>query len=256
MKIKIATWNCKGGINEDAKKKKVLENINADICVVQECLKTDVKEIKDDWISSNTSRGIGFFVNNSDFKLEQDINNVYPNICAARYAVKYNGKEIFAIVGVWLKQLEGTGSEGKYNRAMRSATPTLLEMIKKSPCIIMGDFNFWVGPYNGIEHFDGVKNPCDYTGDNDLFARYVCELYKRDLVSVQHVLLGELWGKERNKTHKHRSGGLFMDDYIFAPRTWITDSSKISIGGGNTFSDAEFPSDHMPLIFDFDILDD
>lgn len=245
--VRIATWNCHEGIKDDPEKLQVIKNIDADILVLQECLEDDARKLGCIWKKSNTSRGIGVIFR-KEFTLETAPKDTFPDISAVKFSVKKSGSFIFNIVCVWLKQ-----KNGSYDEAMESATPTLLNLVAQRPCLVLGDFNFWVGPYIGIENFKGVQTPCQYAGKNYFFARFVCKLYKMGMVSAQHELKNELWGNEEGKTHRNRNGRLFMDDYIFAPREWIAKDTSKMIKTGYNFTDKLIPSDHLPVVLDIQL---
>lgn len=250
--MKIVTWNCNGALR---KKIEPLDDLGADIYVIQECEDPSLstKQLRSwssnyVWTGKNKNKGLGVFSKNG-LRLEKlnwtgSFELKIQNVEHRPLIWEDNSLELFLpcliegkipLLGVWTKQSDAVnfkyiGQFWLYWQIHRSK-------LMHENQIICGDFNsnsIWDEPDRFWNHTDVIN-----------------QLANSDLHSAYHRINGELQGKESKSTfYLHRNlKKPYHIDYIFT-------KSKIIENGYFTVHNPEQwleYSDHVPLEFDFKI---
>ena len=219
--MKIVSWNCSGKFRE---KFRNIQNVNADIVVVQECEnpKKYIGSEYDDfaknyiWIGENENKGLGIFAS-EQVKI---INNNWKSYCLRNFlSVKINDK--FDLVGVW--------ACSPYIEEYYIYQSINIENYNNET-IVIGDFNsnsIWDKKYDSRNH-----------------TKVVNELKNKDLVSAYHYVYKEEQGHESKKTfylYKHKNKGYHID-YCFLDKKRL---KKFEILNDSKWLEI---SDHLPIV--------
>lgn len=235
--MKIITWNCNGAFR---KKYSYLEEINADITVIQECENPELstKEYKKWatnylWIGNNKNKGLAIFAN-ENIKLElldwSDINHKYKNEQLESFIpCQVNNSTI--LLAVWTKKANSEvfgyiGQLWKYLQLHKD------KLIGKE-VIIVGDLNS-----NSIwDKWDRWWNHCDV----------VNELKELNIISLYHELKNEVQGKESTPTFylQRKLEKAYHIDYCFASKDMITDETTVKVLDYKKWLEI---SDHVPIV--------
>jgi exonuclease III len=229
--MKIITWNCNGAFR---KKFHLIENLGADIVVIQEC--EDPSKAGGEyqewahnhlWIGANKNKGLGVFA-----KKHIDLKRLDWNDDGLQLFLPCRVNEGFNLVAVWTKQANSPnfryiGQFWKYLQLNKN------EMASK-PSLICGDFNSNVC----WDEWDRWWNHSDV----------VRELDEIGIHSLYHEAMKEAQGKESTPTlYMHRKlEKPYHIDYAFISKQLSGSNSSIEIGKHEFWIDH---SDHMPLIF-------
>lgn len=221
--MRIVSWNCNGKFRE---KFKPIQNVNADIYVIQEC-ENPKKYIESEYdnfaknyiqIGENENKGLGIFAS----ELVKISNNNWKSYCLRNFlSVKINGE--FDLLGIWVCN--------PYIEEYYIYQSINIENYNNK-IIIIGDFNsnsIWDKKYNNRNHTNVVN-----------------ELKNKDLESAYHYVYKEEQGCESQKTfylYKHKDKGYHID-YCFIDKKRIKkfeilkDSKWLKI------------SDHLPILIE------
>ncbi|MGN8225263.1 endonuclease/exonuclease/phosphatase family protein [Gracilimonas sp. BCB1] len=249
--MKIVSWNCNGALR---KKVKQLEQLDADIYIVQECEDPKRSTIKfSDWAGNylwngdSKNKGIGVFAkkNNKIRKLNWDdsfsLNDLNTKSPATKWKTadlklflpfNLNGK--YSVLAAWTKGSRDhtfgyIGQLWKYLKIHRKD-------LDNNHSMIIGDLNsnsIWDRKDRWWNHTDVVQ-----------------ELSELGLVSLYHKKNGEIQGSESQPTfylHRKKEKAYHID-YIFMNNEKVN-NAKLKIGNPSKW--LEF-SDHMPLIIELD----
>lgn len=230
--MRIISWNCNGALR---KKFSLLEKLNFDVCVIQECenpVETKDKRYRDWacnhlWIGTNKNKGLGVFAK--------------PEIQLAPAPLDAGRLELFLpctvnqsmfLLAVWTKQANSPtfqyiGQLWKYLQQHKS-------LLAEKNALIIGDLNsnscwdVWDRWWN---HSDVVR-----------------ELSDIGIKSLYHAQHNEPFGRETNPTFfmYRKLEKLYHIDYAFLPEK-LLESAKIEIGSPESWLEH---SDHMPLIIE------
>lgn len=230
--MKIVTWNCNGAFRN---KHHALEDIGADILVIQECEdpSRSTKKYRDWagdylWIGENKNRGIGVFLRNGH-KLEaldwedNGLQSFLP--CRINCSLK--------LVGVWTKQ--ASSPNFRYIGQLWKYLQLHKEKIASGEMIICGDLNSNVK----WDEWDRWWNHSDV----------VRELKEINIRSLYHHVMGEEQGKESKPTlFMHRKiERPYHIDYAFVSENLLgKNNNMIEVGDPDIWLEY---SDHMPIEF-------
>ena len=223
--MRIVSWNCNMGF---AKKRDHVMSLQPDILVLQECSAKDI-EITDapfkHWIGSNPQKGmaiIGFA--NYAYTIDSSYNEEWPWFLPVRV------EDVpLHILGLWACVKD---RHLRYVRVTHQAIDHYARFLSVPYMIAIGDFNsntIWDSHYREHSH-----------------SRLVAKLASLGLVSVYHILHGELQGQETTATwfmYRHL-GKSYHLDYAFASQA-LSSSSELLIGEPSEWLRK---SDHMPLL--------
>ena len=223
--MKIITWNCNKKFRE---KYKLLEELNYDICVIQECenpktsKNLEYKEFFNNsiWIGENKNMGLGVFAK-PHIELKE---NNWDTYCL-RHFLSCRVNNLFDLVGVWA----GKPYIEEYY---------IYQCINKhryiNDTIIIGDFNsnvIWDKEHRNRNH-----------------SMVNLELEKIGLKSSYHNFYKEDLGKEKIPTFYHYKykENPYHIDYCYMN---ISKLKNMEIGNYEIWGKY---SDHMPLIIDIE----
>jgi endonuclease/exonuclease/phosphatase family metal-dependent hydrolase len=239
--MRIVSWNCNGAFR---KKYEFIEQINADIHVIQECedpsqtthsgYKNWAKNFK--WLGDNKNKGLGIFC--SSKVLLQTLNwpNEFSDHPIPSHCVKYflpiGVNDEFNLLGVWAHKNNSPnfGYMGQFWKYMQ-----LNKRNFENDLIIAGDFNsnaMW-------DQWDRWWN----------HSNVISELEENNIYSVYHRVNGAEQGKEIEPTFflQRNTSKPYHIDYFFASIHFLYKPS-FNIGDKNIWLKH---SDHLPLIFEF-----
>ena len=222
--MKIVSWNCNGAFR---KKFSILNELNADIYIVQECEdpnKTDAASYKQFannhiWIGHG-HKGLGIFARDT-IPLK---NNNWPKY-GLEYFLSCRIDDKFNLLGVW----------GCNNYIEDIHTYVQIHRYNLENCIVGGDFNsnaIWNKGHKRRNH-----------------SAVVNDLKSAGLDSAYHVLNKEIQGCETQKTfylYRHQTRP-FHIDYFFCPTT-ILQSFEIE-----PYDKWISYSDHIPIMVEIDV---
>ena len=234
--MKILTWNCNGAFR---KKIEFLQQIEADIYIIQECEnQQQSKGAYEAWLpnliwkGNNKNKGLGVFAR-EDYKLEQ----LYWEDFELELFLPIRVNDNFQLLAAWTKyanspKFQYIGQLWKYLQLHE-------ELIKVQPTLICGDLNSnaqW-------DVWDRWWNHSDVV--NQLQAMNIHSLY--------HELSNEEQGKETlptffmNRNHEKN----YHIDYLFCHRNLFSKNNSYF----KIFDKYEWlnHSDHIPLLFEINI---
>ena len=234
--MKILTWNCNGAFR---KKIEFLQQIEADIYIIQECEnQQQYKGAYEAWLpnliwkGNNKNKGLGVFAR-EDYKLEQ----LYWEDFELELFLPIRVNDNFQLLAAWTKYANSPtfqyiGQLWKYLQLHE-------ELIKVQPTLICSDLNSnaqW-------DVWDRWWNHSDVV--NQLRAMNIHSLY--------HELSNEEQGKETlptfymNRNHEKN----YHIDYLFCHRNLFSKNNS-SFKSFDKYEWLNY-SDHIPLLFEINI---
>lgn len=229
--MRIISWNCNGGFR---KKFHVLENLNADIVIIQECedpsQSTSIEYVKWAgnylWIGKNKNKGIGVFS-----KKGNSIKSIDLDAGSLMIFLPFTVNDDLNVLAVWTQGTES--GEFRYIGQMWQYLQLHWNFFKSDKHLIIGDFNS-----NKI--WDRKRNIGNHT--------HVVEALKEiGICSSYHGIYGCDQGSELHPTFfmYRKTEKPYHIDYAFVSETLIKDSN-VEIGYPDQWLNF---SDHMPLVF-------
>jgi len=244
---RLLTWNCNGALR---KKTEALEQLNADVYVIQECENPteSVASYKDWsgnylWAGDSKNKGIGIFAKggvqieplnwNRKFRLPgspKRSESAGWKTNDLKEFLSFRINDSFNVVAVWTKQSKGGtfGYAGQLWKYLQSHGKD----IRKEDCLLLGDLNsnvIWDRPDRWWNHSDNLEI-----------------LEELDMQSMFHRATGDVPGAESQNTffmYRDLSKPYHID-YIFA-------SERLRTGAEFKCYDVD-PwlqfSDHVPLM--------
>ncbi|WP_347453806.1 endonuclease/exonuclease/phosphatase family protein [Acinetobacter sp. ANC 7454] len=230
--MKIFTWNCNGGFRN---KLHLLNNIDADIFVIQECENTAKAQQKYEewmprylWKGSNINKGLAIFVK-SNFLLKPL--NWEDEGLELFLPVEING---IVFIGVWTKfanspTFQYIGQLWKYLQRHKNK-------IGVQPTILCGDWN----SNSQWDVWDRWWNHSDV----------VMELQDLNIYSVYHQIHKENQGEETQSTFymQRNLNKPYHIDYLFSSAELF----DVSVSSAHVFDQNKWLkySDHVPILFE------
>lgn len=225
--MKIVTWNANMAFRK--KQQIVLDKINPDILLIQECEHPD--KFGDmlfpyySWVGANLNKGLSIF---SKYEL-----NIITGDINSKWHVAFKINDIL-FIGIWAMN-DKEKPENRYIGQVWNIV-NYYRSLFDSKVVIFGDFN-----WNSI--WD--KSPT-YTLTGKL--QDVVELLSQhDIHSAYHKYFGDAFGFEKQPTffmHRDENKSYHID-YIFAKNSILAHDWSINIG---KYEDWIQFSDHMPLV--------
>jgi len=228
--LKIVTWNCNGAFRN---KYQLLEEMQADILVIQECEDPSRSTLKYQewageylWKGENKNKGVGVFSRGGcTLEALNWIDDGLQLFLPCRIGNKFN------LLGVWTKHANSPnfryiGQLWKYIQLHRSR-------LADDKLVLCGDLN----SNKQWDEWDRWWNHSDV----------VRELEEINIYSLYHRHTGEAQGKESSPTlFMHRKiEKPYHIDYAFLSASMINQNS-IEVGKPEKWLEY---SDHMPVIF-------
>jgi endonuclease/exonuclease/phosphatase family metal-dependent hydrolase len=235
IEMKILTWNCKFGFNEQ--KYEFIKNYNADLYIIQECMENDFDGINNFLKYKNifcdnldSKYGVGLFSNEFDIEILPEHNHNF------RYVVPYkifNKNYNFVLFLIWTKDKDENNKKIEYTEQIwKAINYNNYKKYFSNNVIIAGDFNsnnYWEKEYISKKvhsHNDIIKKLKGYNIESAYHKYFNCEngnekdptlLWKMDINNKFHidycfisnnyktknVTVGSLeeWGKNKLSDH-------------------------------------------------------
>lgn len=227
--MRLITWNCCRGSFDQ--KMPLLQALNPDIAVVQECGKPVEENTACLWFGDNPRQGITLMANNG--YLIQALPQI-PEIPPYTIPVQVSGLRKFLLLAVWAKR----HPIYPYIEGVVQAIKAYHDLIINQPTVLFGDLNS-----NAI--WDRSHPP---SGNHSALVQILADL---GLASSYHTFFGEEHGAEKTPTFYfwRRQERPFHIDYCFIPESWVPQIKHVAIGG---YEEWKRWSDHRPLIVDVD----
>lgn len=229
--MRIVSWNCNGAFR---RKFNLLDELNPDICIIQECENPLLSTSNDYqnwsrkhlWVGNNKNRGLGVFS-----RSKVDIRPIQLDAGPLELFLPCELDGGIRLLAAWTRHANSPtfayiGQLWKWLQLHRSALI--------SPALVIGDLNsnarwdIWDRWWN---HSDVLK-----------------QLHELGLSSAYHHDTQEAQGEEQTQTffmHRKIEKGYHID-YAFVPDD-LLDTTRIEIGRPSDWLEH---SDHMPLILD------
>lgn len=227
--LRLATWNCRGAFK---KKKHIIEAIDADVLVVQECSKTDALATDAPWSPpfENGTKGTAVFCRAPWKASRLEADPTLPWVLPVELSHAHTGRSI-NLLAFWANKTK-TGPSHAEQFAM--LMDSYADMIRSGHCLIAGDLNASIqGP---------SKRP---------HARNLRQAEGLGLVSAYHYANRVEHGKEKDMTLRWigpgRNEHFYHCDFIFVPLTLASGMGSSVI---DTFAWTPPVSDHRPVIID------
>jgi hypothetical protein len=227
--MRLATWNCCRGVYE--KKAALLQVLDADVAVIQECARPKTESESLLWFGDNPRQGLAV-VAGGDYRLRR--------VRKARSVPKYvvpvevTGPHSFLLFAVWTK----TDQDHCYVEAAVRAVHLYRKLIASGPAVFIGDVNsnvIWDSQHPADRNHTALVNQLSALG----------------LVSAYHSFFDEAHGKETRPTYYFhwKETRPYHLDYCFIPKAWAPALRDVSVGSYETWKSH---SDHRPLMVDLE----
>lgn len=225
--MRLVTWYCCRGAF--ATKAPLLDQLSADVAVIQECARPAEESDTRLWFGDNPRQGIAI-VSANGYKLRPQ--PVLPDIPKYCIPIEVYGPECFILLAVWSK----TGQVFRYVRGVVKAVEAYKSSIEKHPTVVMGDTNS-----NAIWDRQHPKHLNH--------SALVGLLGSLGIESSYHKFFGEAFGAETRPTcylywKEHKP---YHIDYCFVPKTWLDRIRLVEVG---SYENWKTYSDHRPLLVD------
>lgn len=233
--MRIATWNCQDGLD---KKLDVVETIDADIVIIQECAERtalgDTPGMSSIWSPPypGAKKGTGVFCK-GDWEIKPASRyDDLPWVLPVTLRNQPHGQDL-TLLAMWTNTNKGDGRP-PYDEQFSLVLERTASFLPAGRTLIAGDLNASMqGP-----SIEGHRRNLD-------------RLSSLGMVSAYHHANGHEHGKEPEMTLKwHGRGGqpwFYHCDFIFVPRTLATGMSSRVV---NTFDWPRRVSDHQPVVAD------
>ncbi len=227
--LKILSWNCHQKSFEQYMS--YCEEYDADIIVIQECLKPPDGTPNCIWIGKDPNKKGVAVISREGYEikalfLENDLPTYY-------LPVTVKGPLNFNLMAVWTQSASPRYIQGAH-KIIDNIQDSFLDQYS-SDMIIVGDFNsnaIWDrlhGKFNHSAFVNRLKN-------------------NHNMASTYHYFYKEEHGKENVPTHLWRYSKPFHIDYCFAPLEWCERIVSVKIGDFNIWRER---SDHAPIVTEF-----
>jgi hypothetical protein len=221
----IVTWNCCRGPFQ--KKVALLESLNANIAVLQECPRPPVESDTCLWFGDNPLQGIAVIAKPPYSLARLPVRRAVPKFIVP---VAVRGPHTFTMLAVWSKARQ----KHSYVAAVINAVRKYRELLAAGPAVVIGDTNsntIW-----------DKSRPADRN-----HSALVKMLESLNLVSAYHTHFDEAQGSETRPTYyfQWKEKQPYHIDHCFVPSSWVASISRVEIPG---YADWRQHSDHRPLL--------
>ncbi len=221
----LVTWNCCRG--PYLKKVALLDSLNADIAVLQECPRPPIESDRCLWFGDNPRQGIAIIA-----KPPYSLARLPARRAVPRFIVPMTvtGPRAFTLLAVWSKARQ----KHTYVAAVMKAVRMYRELLAAGPAVVIGDFNsntFW-----------DESRPADRN-----HSALVKMLGGLNLVSAYHTHFGEAQGAETRPTYyfQWKEKQPYHLDHCFIPESWANVLTRVEVPG---YEQWKQHSDHRPVI--------
>lgn len=236
--MRVVTWNCNGAFR---KKFSFLNELEADICIIQECENPDLTNSADYrswcqnylWHGDDKNKGIGIFARVGIELQELKWSTLYEDK-SVKYFLPCRVNNSFNLLAVWTHQNNSPtfGYIGQFWKYMQVNSKNFDDIL------IAGDFNsnvIWDKPGRWWNHSDVVQ-----------------ELKELGIESLYHLQQGEEPGKETFPTFflQRKLEKPYHIDYVFASEKFRSNGWTLKVVEVKKWLEI---SDHLPLISGLEI---
>jgi hypothetical protein len=214
--------------------------LRPDIAVLSEVpclsvLRTKIPKVSDwpsIWFGSNPHKGLAVIsLTRSQLLLDASCQSNNQYIAP----VHVNGKKPFRLLAVWDHNDRKEGLNKRPGPLLRALNDSA-QFCQAGDVVVAGDFN---------------NNPrWDKPNGPNNMIRIADELMSRGLVSLYHHKTGESFGAETCPTYWHHRKSPYHIDYIFVPKSWLSNLVSFEIGSFEAWCRTTL-SDHAPLVAEF-----
>jgi endonuclease/exonuclease/phosphatase family metal-dependent hydrolase len=221
----LVTWNCCRG--PYPKKLALLQSLNADIAVLQECPRPPAESDHCVWFGDNPRQGIAIIAKPPYSLTRLPTRRAVPKFIVP---VAVTGPRSFSMLAVWSKARQ----KHNYVEAVVKAVRIYRELLAAGPAVVLGDFNsntIWDKSHLADRNHSAL----------------VKMLGSMNLVSAYHAHFNEAHGAETRPTYyfQWKERQPFHLDYCFVPAGWIRPGTRVQVA---RYEEWKQHSDHRPLI--------
>jgi exodeoxyribonuclease III len=221
----LVTWNCCRGAY--LRKTALLESLNADVAVLQECARPAQESDTCLWFGENPNQGIAVIARPPFALARLPTRRAVPRFIVP---VAVSGPMPFTMLAVWSK----SGQKHNYVEAVVRAVRLYRELLSAGPSVVIGDFNsntIWDKTHRADRNHSALVRLLDEIG----------------LVSAYHAHFNEEHGAERRPTYYFhwKEQKPFHLDYCFIPKAWGKQLYRVEVA---EFEAWKTHSDHRPLL--------
>jgi len=227
--MRLASWNCRGALE---RKEHVLDEIGADVLVVQECSEAYARSAGAPWSPpyAGGAKGIGVFCRDPWKAAPVGTDPDMPWVLPVELSNLQTGRRI-TLLAFWAnKTRSGLSYAGQFAMLLDSCA----QMIRSGECLIAGDLNASIQGPSRKPHAENLRRAHDL-----------------GLVSAYHHSGGVKHGDETDMTLRWIGPGrkeyFYHCDFIFLPRQLAAGSSSTVV---DTFGWIPPVSDHQPVFVD------
>lgn len=221
----LVTWNCCRG--PFPRKTALLDSLNADIAVLQECARPSRESETCLWFGENPNQGITVIARPPYTVSRLPTRRAVPKFIVP---LAVAGPTPFTMLAVWSK----AGQKHKYVEAVVKAVHLYRELLCAGPSVAIGDFNsntFWDEDHRADRNHSALVRLLDDIG----------------LVSAYHAHFNAAQGAEKHPTYYFHWNEQkpFHIDYCFIPKSWVKLLHRVEVA---EFEAWKAHSDHRPLL--------
>ena len=226
--MRLVTWNCSRGAF--ARKVPLLDSLEADIAVVQECARPTHESDQCIWFGENPRQGIAVKARPPYRLIRVEPLKDVPKFM---FPVQVEGPVSFTMLVVWSKR-----DKYAYVEAVVRGVQMYRDLILTGPTVVVGDFNsnaIWDSDHPTHSNHSALVN----------------QLGELGLISCYHHFHNECHGQETGATlyFTWKKEKPFHIDYCFAPTAWAPRLSMVEVG---SYEEWRKHSDHRPLLVEFE----
>jgi exonuclease III len=221
----LVSWNCCRGPFQ--KKVALLDTLNADIAVIQECARPPSESETCLWFGDNPRQGIAVIARPPYSLARLPARRSVPKFIVP---VAVSGPRAFTLLAVWSKSRQ----KHNYVEAVVKGVRMYRELLTAGPAVVMGDFNS-----NTIWDKSRAADR-----NHSALVKILNEL---GMVSTYHAHFNEAQGSETRPTYyfQWKETQTYHIDHCFIPAKWAEAITRVEIG---TYEEWKLHSDHRPFI--------
>ncbi len=229
--MRLITWNA--GHGQFSKKAPLIEQLGADIAVIQDIAQPQTPQPGVCWFGTNRHQGVAVLA-----RRPYAVSRLPKVPDAPKYFLPFavQGPFSFTLFAVWTMGSQ----ELQYVRAITAAVDLYGHVFESGPVVVMGDFN------------SKAVRTGKYPVRLDQSAM-VTKLAGVNIESAFHSHRGVAHGEEQEHTFfldRNPDKG-YHSDYCFMPADWVQRIKHVDVGSHAAWCKA---SDHVPLLVEIDLL--